>query len=89
MERITQLNILRESNATLRADCENYAKRSRELEAELRKVTSELEPSQEQIRVTEAELDVTKAQLVRLEEECRKWQERSAQLLTKVSHFRI
>jgi len=89
VERITQLNILRESNATLRADCENYAKRSRELEAELRKVTSELEPSQEQIRVTEAELDVTKAQLVRLEEECRKWQERSTQLLTKVSHFRI
>jgi len=89
VERITQLNILRESNATLRADCENYAKRSRELEAELRKVTSELEPSQEQIRVTQAELDVTKAQLVRLEEECRQWQERSAQLLTKVSHFCI
>jgi len=89
VERITQLNILRESNATLRADCENYAKRSRELEAELRKVTNELEPSQEQIRATQAELDVTKAQLVRLEEECRRWQERSAQLLSKVSHFFI
>ncbi|KAF9452906.1 hypothetical protein P691DRAFT_659626 [Macrolepiota fuliginosa MF-IS2] len=83
VERITQLNILRESNATLRADCENYAKKSRELEAQLKKVTQELEPAQEQTRIVQAELDVTKAQLTRLEEESRKWQERNAQLLTK------
>lgn len=83
VERITQLNILRESNATLRADCENYAKKSRELEAQLKTVTGELEPAQEQIRVTQAELDVTKAQITRLEEESRKWQERNTQLLTK------
>ncbi|KXN81784.1 Nucleoprotein TPR [Leucoagaricus sp. SymC.cos] len=83
VERITQLNILRESNATLRADCENYAKKSRELETQLRKVTGELEPAQEQTRVTQAELEVTKAQLTRLEEESRKWQERNAQLLSK------
>ncbi|KAJ3573187.1 hypothetical protein NP233_g2600 [Leucocoprinus birnbaumii] len=83
VERITQLNILRESNATLRADCENYAKKSRDLEAQLKKVTGELEPTQEQIRVTQAELDVTKAQVARLEEESRKWQERNSQLLTK------
>jgi nucleoprotein TPR len=83
VERITQLNILRESNATLRADCENYARKSRDLEAQLQKVTRELEPAQEQIRVTQAELEVTKAQLTRLEEESRKWQERNAQLLTK------
>ena len=87
MERITQLNILRESNATLRADCENYTRKSHELETQLRKVTNELEPTQEQMRITQAELDVTKVQLTRLEEESRKWQERSAQLLTKVSQF--
>jgi nucleoprotein TPR len=32
IEKINQLNILRESNATLRSDCETHAKRSRELE---------------------------------------------------------
>ncbi|XP_006462514.1 hypothetical protein AGABI2DRAFT_71914 [Agaricus bisporus var. bisporus H97] len=83
VERINQLNILRESNATLRAECETYSKKSRELEAQLRKVTAELEPTQEQIRVVQAELEVTKAQVVRLEEESRKWQERNTQLLTK------
>ncbi len=47
----------------------------------------ELEPAQEQTRIVQAELEVTKAQLTRLEEEARKWQERNAQLLTKVSTY--
>lgn len=85
VERITQLNILRESNAQLRAECENHAKKSRELETQLKKVTSDLEPAQEEVRVAQAELEVTKAQLTRLEDEARKWQERNAQLLSKVS----
>jgi len=85
IEKINQLNILRESNATLRSDCETYAKRARELETKLQLLSSELEPAKEQSRMARAELEARDAQLKRLEEESRRWQERNTQLLTKVS----
>jgi nucleoprotein TPR len=84
VERINQLNILRESNATLRADCESHAKRTRELEVRLKRVSTELEPVKEKFRTSQAELEASKAHTLRLEEENRRWQERNAQLLSKV-----
>ncbi|KAH7927786.1 hypothetical protein BV22DRAFT_1060287 [Leucogyrophana mollusca] len=83
LERINQLNILRESNATLRTDCETYAKRSRELDTKLAVLSAELEPAKEQARTARAELEARDAQIKRLEEESRRWQERNAQLLSK------
>ncbi|KAK7048611.1 protein MLP1 [Favolaschia claudopus] len=83
VERINQLNILRESNATLRAESENHAKRSRELEARLKQLSAQLNPAKEQARVAQAELEARKSQMTRLEEENRKWQERNTQLLSK------
>ncbi|KAJ3528925.1 hypothetical protein NM688_g7928 [Phlebia brevispora] len=83
LERINQLNILRESNATLRADCESHAKKARALETKLQQLTSELEPTKEQLRVARAELEARDGQVKRLEDEARKWQERNTQLLTK------
>ena len=84
VERINQLNILRESNATLRTDCESHAKRTRELEVRLKRVSAELEPVKEKFRTSQAELEASKAHTLRLEEENRRWQERNAQLLSKV-----
>jgi nucleoprotein TPR len=83
LERINQFNIVRESNATLRAECETYAKRSRELDAKLQALSTELEPVKEQARVAQAELQARDAQITRLEGESRRWQERNAQLLSK------
>jgi len=88
VERINQLNILRESNATLRSDCETYTKRSRELDTKLKQLSAELEPAKEQARVAQAELEARDVQLKRLEAESRRWQERNAQLLSKVSYVR-
>lgn len=76
---------MRESNATLRSDCETYAKRSRDLDSKLKQLSSELEPAKEQARVAQAELEARDVQVKRLEVESRRWQERNAQLLTKVS----
>lgn len=84
LERINQLNLLRESNATLRADSERHAKRARELDNKLKQLSQELDPAKEQTRLAQAELQACKAQIGRLEEEGRKWQERNAQLLSKV-----
>ncbi len=84
MERINQLTLLRESNATLRSDCEAQTKRARALETQLQQLQSELEPTREQLRVARAELDARNEQVVKLEQECRGWQDRNKQLLTKV-----
>ncbi|EMD40194.1 hypothetical protein CERSUDRAFT_112402 [Gelatoporia subvermispora B] len=83
LERINQLTILRESNATLRADCESHARRARELDTKLKQLSGELEPTREQLRVAQAELQAKEHQVKRLEEENLKWKERNSQLLTK------
>ena len=84
VERINQLNILRESNVTLRTECESASKKARDLEAKLKELSQELEPAKEQARSAQAELNVTKIQMERLDGESRRWQERNAQLLSKV-----
>ncbi|KIJ62559.1 hypothetical protein HYDPIDRAFT_93869 [Hydnomerulius pinastri MD-312] len=83
LERINQLNILRESNATLRADCETYSKRARELDVKLKALSAELDPVKEQARVARAELQARDAQITLLEGESKRWQERNSQLLSK------
>ncbi|KAH9992148.1 hypothetical protein BJV77DRAFT_1067895 [Russula vinacea] len=83
VEKIQQLNLLRESNATLRADSEAHAKRSRELDVKLKGLIQELDPLREGSRTMRAELDARNEHVARLEEENRRWQERNSQLLTK------
>ncbi|PCH39913.1 hypothetical protein WOLCODRAFT_88363 [Wolfiporia cocos MD-104 SS10] len=83
VEKINQLNILRESNATLRADCDNNAKRARELVVKLRQLTAELDPTKEQLRIAQAELEAKDQMVKRLESESQRWKERNAQLLSK------
>ncbi|KAH9480632.1 Protein MLP1-like protein [Psilocybe cubensis] len=83
VERINQLNILRESNATLRAECESASKKARDLETKLNQLSQELEPAKEQARSAQAELEITRGQMQRLEQESRRWQERNTQLLSK------
>lgn len=84
VEKIQQLNLLRESNATLRADAGAHAKRSRELDIKLKTLLQELDPLRERSRTLQAELDAQNEHVARLEEENRRWQERNNQLLTKV-----
>jgi nucleoprotein TPR len=84
VEKIQQLNLLRESNATLRADSEAHAKRSRELDTKLKSVLQELDPLRERARTMQGELEARTEHVTRLEEENRRWQERNSQLLTKV-----
>ena len=87
VEKIQQLNLLRESNATLRADSEAHAKRSHELDVRLKGLIQELDPLREGSRTMRAELDARNEHVARLEEENRRWQERNSQLLTKVGFF--
>lgn len=84
VEKIQQLNLLRESNAMLRTDSEAHAKRSRELDGKLKILLQELDPLRERTRTLQAELEARSEHVARLENENRRWQERNNQLLTKV-----
>lgn len=84
LERINQLNILRESNATLRAESEANARRARLLDAQVTQLTSELEPLKEELRIANGQVDEKARQLSRLEVENQQWKDRNSQLLTKV-----
>lgn len=84
MERITQMNILRESNATLRAESEAHARKARQLESTLAQLQAELGPLKEESKVVRAELEEKNKQMSRLEKENMQWKERNSQLLTKV-----
>ncbi|KAH9952843.1 hypothetical protein BC827DRAFT_1285905 [Russula dissimulans] len=77
VEKIQQLNLLRESNATLRADSEAHAKRWRKLDVRLKALIQELDPLHEGARTMQAELDARKEHVGRLEEENRRWRERN------------
>ncbi|KAI5123451.1 hypothetical protein M0805_008822 [Coniferiporia weirii] len=83
LERINQLNILRESNATLRAESDAHARKARQLETSLNKLQSELSPVKEEAKTLRAELEEKERQTQRLEDENRQWKERNSQLLTK------
>lgn len=83
LERINQNNILRESNATLRAECKKYSERARSLDSELKTLSAQLEPAKEEVRVVRAELQARDSQIALLSGESKHWQERNAQLLTK------
>ncbi|CCM06215.1 uncharacterized protein FIBRA_08460 [Fibroporia radiculosa] len=83
LERINQLTILRESNATLRADCDRHAKRARELDTMLKQISGELDPAKEQLRIAQAELEAKDHQIEHLEQESQRWKERNSQLLSK------
>jgi nucleoprotein TPR len=87
VEKINQLTLLRESNATLRTDSESHAKRAKTLDAKVKALTSELDPLREQARVALAELEAQRQQVSLLEDESRKWQERNTQLLSKVTEL--
>ena len=84
-ERINQLSILCESNATLGADSEAQSQKGRQLETSFNHTCSvRVEPSK--TKTLRVDLGAKDAQIRRLEDENRQWKERNAQLLTKVSY---
>jgi nucleoprotein TPR len=87
VEKIQQLNLVRESNATLRAVSDAHSKRSCELDAKLNGIIQKLDPLRERARTMRAELDARYEHVARPEEENRRRQERNSQLLTKVHLF--
>ena len=84
LEKINQLNVLRESNATLRADATTHLTSVKTLREQLAQLKMEIDPIKEKAQMLEAELESRHAQISRLEEDNKRWKDRTDQILSKV-----
>ncbi|KDN51342.1 hypothetical protein K437DRAFT_254932 [Tilletiaria anomala UBC 951] len=81
LDKVNQLSILRESNATLREETERANRRARELETALSTTTAQIEPLNERLRTTQVELESLQAQLKLVQEDNKRWQARAQSIL--------
>lgn len=87
VEKIGQMSVLRESNATLRADKEAGERKIRDLEGRVTAMSAEIEPLKKEVGELKAEVEAKGSHVKRLEEESARWQARNSQLLAKVPSF--
>jgi nucleoprotein TPR len=83
MEKINELNVLRESNAHLREEANRSRDRVILLERQTEELNAQLDPLKEQLRSMKAELGVKEQQVSTLERDNERWRERTKQVLEK------
>ncbi|KAK9764735.1 Protein mlp1 [Basidiobolus ranarum] len=83
LEKINQLNILRESNVTLREENEKNIAKLQSLEKALKETTDRIDPLEEQIRNYQADLEAKDGEIKALEEDNQRWKTRTRQILQK------
>ena len=83
MSKINQLNVLRESNDTLRAESDRNMKKARSLTEELRVLQQQLQPLHEDQARLQSELVTKDMQIRLLEEDNARWKSRNEQVLAK------
>ncbi|KAN0060627.1 Protein mlp1 [Thecaphora frezii] len=81
LEKIGELNSLREANATLRDEADKSAKRIAQLDALLATANGELQPLREQLINAQVDLESCQAQLNMVQEDNKRWQARAQGLL--------
>jgi nucleoprotein TPR len=83
MKQLEDLNVLRESNSSLRHQSNYYMNKSQELETELNTLKSRVEPLEEQIRELAAESEAKDQQIKLVQDDNEKWKKRAEQILQK------
>lgn len=83
LAKINELNVLRESNVTLRAESERNTRRATELEAKVSELTSQISPLEEKLRLLQAEVESKDDQTRLLTEDNERWKNRNQQILQK------
>ncbi|KAG0230395.1 hypothetical protein BGX31_005854 [Mortierella sp. GBA43] len=87
LEKIDQLNLLRESNTTLRAENDRLQRRLARSEESTRELTSKLDPLNEQVREMKADLEASREELQQVGEDRDRWRTRTVEIMAK--HDRI
>ncbi|OLL22033.1 Protein MLP1, partial [Neolecta irregularis DAH-3] len=83
LEKVNESNVLRESNASLRAENAQYAKVVQESQSRIEILTLQLHPLRERQGEMEAELEAKEQQIVLLKEDCDRWKNRTNAILQK------
>ncbi|TIA69826.1 hypothetical protein E3P92_03366 [Wallemia ichthyophaga] len=83
LSKIDQLNLLRESNSTLRFESHRNRNKVLELETALQASQNVIQPIEETIRNLQAELSVSKKEVEHWKEDAERWQKRNQQILSK------
>ncbi|TIC04624.1 hypothetical protein E3Q16_02603 [Wallemia mellicola] len=83
LSKIDQLNLLRESNTTLRFESQRNRNKVLELESALQSSQNVIQPLEENIRNLTAELQVSKKEVEHWKEDADRWQKRNQQILSK------
>jgi len=81
--KINELNLLRESNITLRSENERNSQRATELQTTVTELTAKLSPLEEEVRLLHAEIETRDAQMRLLTEDNERWKNRNQQILQK------
>jgi len=83
MEKISELNLLRESNSALRFEGEKKGKKVVELSTKIEELEAKIQPLEQTVRELEAEKEVKDAQMALLNEDNERWKARTQQILQK------
>lgn len=83
MEKIEQVNLLRESNVTLRDQLDGTTKKLSSVEALLRNSQLQIEPLKSQVRTLQSDLEVKNDEVSGLKEDNERWKVRTQQILEK------
>jgi nucleoprotein TPR len=83
MEKINQLNVLRESNAHLREESGRKRDRVVFLERQVAELSAQCDPLKAKVRSLEAEINAKEQQILSLERDNERWRERAKQVLEK------
>lgn len=86
-DKMEQLSVFRESNKTLRMECEASNKEVARLQASVSALEAKLEPFENQLSDREAEIEAQKGEIVLLKEDNERWKARTQQILQR--HERV
>ncbi|CAI4045414.1 hypothetical protein SKDZ_11G2980 [Saccharomyces kudriavzevii ZP591] len=83
MEKLNQLNLLRESNITLRNELENCSKKNKELQSELVKLKEIIAPIESELSALKYSMQEKEQEIRLAKEEVHRWKKRSQDILEK------
>ncbi|AET39101.1 uncharacterized protein Ecym_4018 [Eremothecium cymbalariae DBVPG len=83
MEKLNQLNLLRESNVTLRNESKKYLEQSQHFQNEIAKLQEQLQPLESQLKSLTITISERDQQISLLKEESSRWKQRSQDILHK------
>ncbi|KAK9428742.1 hypothetical protein V1505DRAFT_332078 [Lipomyces doorenjongii] len=81
--KVNELNILRESNSSLREENRRANNRIRNLEDDIKKLETQIQPLEDKLATANADLEAKEQQLKLVQEDNERWKNRAQQILQK------